>query len=350
MFNLTVKKMELIFLGTSSAIPTNHRNHSAIAMKSFGEIMLFDCGEGTQRQMSRARLSPMKVDKIFITHFHGDHFLGVPGMVQSMAFRGRKEPLHIFGPEGLSKIVEKIKGLGYFSMSFDICVHEIPDGIPEGYDGSIDRSIKDDRSINADETELNEKERLNEGLFHEIKILEEEDYIVTCCKVEHSVPNLAYCITEKRAPKFIKEKALKLGVKPGPDFGKLQQGIPVKVGNRIINPLEVLGSERQGRKIVYSGDTQPCDQMIKFAEDATVLIHESTFDSQNENKAYETGHSTAAKAAEIADKANVKKLILTHISTRYKETSTLEKEAIDIFENSVLAEDLMSIEVERSDS
>ena len=332
--------MELIFLGTSSAIPTNHRNHSAIAIKSFGEIMLFDCGEGTQRQMSRARLSPMKVDKIFITHFHGDHFLGLPGMVQSMAFRGRKEPLHIFGPKGLLEIVEMIKKLGYFTMSFEICVHEIPDGITENYEGST----------KLNETESNAKEGLNERVFNEIKILEEEEYIITCCKAEHSVPNLAYCISEKRAPKFLKEKALQFGIKPGPDFGKLQQGTPVQIGNKVINPKEVLGEERQGRKIVYSGDTRPCEQMIKFATDATVLIHESTFDTQNEDKAYETGHSTAAKAAEIADKANVKKLILTHISTRYRETNTLEKEANDIFENSILAEDLMSIEVEKSDN
>ena len=332
--------MELIFLGTSSAIPTNHRIHSSIAMKSFGEIMLFDCGEGTQRQMSRARLSPMKVNKIFITHFHGDHFLGLPGMVQSMAFRGRKEPLHLFGPKGLFEIVEMIKKLGYFTMSFEIRVHEIQDRITEDYEGST----------RLNENESNTKEGLNEKVFNEIKILEEEDYIITCCKAEHSVPNFAYCITEKKNPKFLKEKALLCGVKPGPDFGKLQQGIPIKVGNEIINPKDVLGEERKGRKIVYSGDTRPCDQMIKFATDATVLIHESTFDSQNEDKAYETGHSTAAKAAEIADKSNAKKLILTHISTRYRETNTLEKEAIDIFENSVLAEDLMSIEVERSDN
>ncbi len=384
------EKMELIFLGTSSAIPTNYRNHSAIALKAFGEIMLFDCGEGTQRQMARARLSPMKVDKIFITHLHGDHILGVPGIVQSMAFRGRLKPLHIFGPKGISQFVENIKKLGYFSMSFQIHAHEVDgrtgicahgpaheqdlDGSDqrleeEGKKGSNEKELKRtlnenfnkqdfgrvnkedfDRELNE---ELNEKsdEELNDELkrFHEVKVLENENYTVTCCNMNHTVPDIAYRIEEKRNPKFLKEKAIACGVKPGPDFGKLQRGIPVKVGSRTVKPEEVLGAKRVGRKIVYSGDTRPCKQMIRFAENASVLIHESTFDSKNESKAYQTGHSTAAKAAEIAERTHVKKLVLTHISTRYKETTVLEKEAADIFEDSVLAEDLMSLEVERSD-
>jgi ribonuclease Z len=300
-----VETMELIFLGTSSAIPTNHRNHSAIALKGFGEIILFDCGEGTQRQMTRARLSPMKINKIFITHFHGDHILGVPGMIQSMAFRGRTETLNIFGPPGLSVLIENIKNLGYFALSFEIKVHEVLDGI----------------------------------------VHDEEDYSVSCCRTEHSVLNLSYSVNEKRAPKFIKERALECGVKPGPDFGKLQRGIPVKVGEIIINPEQVLGEERVGRKIVYSGDTAPCNQMINFSKDADILIHESTYNNKHRENAIETRHSTAAMAAEIAKKACVKKLVLTHISTRYKDTKALEKEAIEVFENTVVADDMMILEV-----
>ncbi len=301
--------MELIFLGTSSAIPTNHRNHTAIALKGFGEIILLDCGEGTQRQMTRARLSPMKIKKMFITHFHGDHILGVPGMIQSMAFRGRTEPLHVFGPPGLSKFIENINSLGYFTLSFEIKVHEVLDGT----------------------------------------VLEEEDYTVSCCKTEHSVLNLAYSFNEKRSPKFIKEQALECGVKPGPDFGKLQRGISVKVGDILIKPEQVLGEERKGRKIVYSGDTSPCNQMIDFAQDADILIHESTFNNSHRDNAIETGHSTAAMAAEIAKKACVKKLLLTHISTRYKDTKTLEMEALDVFENSIVADDLMIFEVKQNE-
>ena len=297
--------MELIFLGTSSAIPTKHRNHSAIALKSFGEVLLFDCGEGTQRQMSKIKLSPMRVNKIFITHFHGDHFLGIPGMIQSMGFRGRTEPLHLFGPEGLSEITEHMMSLGYFSLPFEIHVHEIENDIA----------------------------------------VEEEDYKITCCKTDHVIPNLAYCIEEKRMPKFLQERAIEHGVKPGPNFGRLHRGIPVKVGNKIIKPEYVLGDKRKGRKIVYSGDTRPCKQMIKFTKDADILIHESTFEGGHEDKAYETGHTTAVQAAEIAKKASVTKLILTHISTRYKETDLLEREAREIFENSIVASDLIKIEV-----
>ncbi|MCZ3364776.1 MULTISPECIES: ribonuclease Z [Methanobacterium] len=299
--------MELVFLGTSSAIPTRHRNHSSIALKAFGEIFLFDCGEGTQLQMSKAKISPMKINNIFITHFHGDHILGLPGIIQSMAFRGRKNPLHIFGPKGLVEMVNIIRNFGYFSLTFEIYMHEIDDGI----------------------------------------ILEEENYRVSCSKMNHTVLNFAYGIYEKRRPKFIREKAIALGINPGPDFGKLQQGIPVKVGDKVIQPEQVLGGERKGRKIVYSGDTTPSEGMVEFAKDADLLIHESTFEGIYGDKAYEMGHSTSVQAAEIAKKANVKRLILTHVSTRYKKSDILESEAKEIFENSTVAEDFMEIEVER---
>lgn len=299
--------MELVFLGTSSAIPTSHRNHSAVALKAFGEIMLFDCGEGTQLQMSKAKISPMKINNIFITHFHGDHILGLPGIIQSMAFRGRKNPLHIFGPKGLVEMVNIIRNFGYFSLTFEIYMHEINDGI----------------------------------------ILEEENYRISCSKMNHTVLNFAYSVYEKRRPKFIKEKAITLGIKPGPDFGKLQQGIAVKVGDTVIQPEQVLGEERKGRKVVYSGDTSPSEQMIEFAKDADVLIHESTFEGMYGDKAHEMGHSTSTQAAEIAKKANVKKLILTHVSTRYKKSDILETEAREIFEDSTVAEDFMQIEIKR---
>ncbi len=299
--------MELVFLGTSSAIPTSHRNHSAVALKAFGEIFLFDCGEGTQLQMSKAKISPMKINNIFITHFHGDHILGLPGIIQSMAFRGRKNPLHIFGPKGLVEIINIIRNFGYFSLTFEIYMHEIDDGI----------------------------------------ILEEENYRISCSKMNHTVLNFAYSKYEKRRPKFIREKAIALGINPGPDFGKLQQGISVKVGDTIIQPEQVLGEERKGRKIIYSGDTTPSERMVEFAEDADLLIHESTFEGIYGDKAYEMGHSTSVQAAEIAKKANVKQLILTHVSTRYKKLDILETEAKEIFENSTVAEDFMQIEVKR---
>jgi len=302
--------MEIIFLGTSSAIPTNNRNHSAIALKAFGEILLFDCGEGTQRQMTRARLSPMKIDRIFVTHFHGDHILGIPGLIQSMAFRGRKDPLEIYGPPGIRELLDNMKNLGYFALSFSIVVHEISEGL----------------------------------------VLDEDEFKISTMLMKHSVANYAYCVEEKRSPKFIKEKALKLGIKPGPAYGKLQKGLPVKIGEKIIKPEAVLGEKRKGRKLVYSGDTLACEKMVDFSKGADILIHESTFNNSHKDKAYETGHSTAEMAAEIAKKAGVTKLVITHISTRYKDTKTLEKEALDVFESSVVAEDLMKLEVEQRDN
>lgn len=299
--------MEIIFLGTSSAVPTKYRNHPSIALKAFGELILLDCGEGTQRQMIRAKLSPMKISKIFLTHFHGDHILGLPGLIQSMAFRGRKNPLHIFGPMGTFQIMNYIKSLGSFALSFPIYAHELTSGL----------------------------------------VIEENEYRISCCPTEHTILNLAYSIEEKRSPKFLPEKATELGVKSGPDFGKLQAGIPIKLKNKTVTPEQVMGPERRGRKIVYSGDTRPCANLVTFAYNAEVLIHESTFDDNHKVNAMEYGHSTASEAAEIAKKARVRKLILTHISTRFRNGCLLEEEAKRIFNNSLLAEDLMVMKVKQ---
>lgn len=299
--------MEITLLGTSSALPTKTRSHPAIAIKAFGEIILLDCGEGTQRQMSLAGLSPMKINHIFITHLHGDHFLGLPGLIQSMAFRGRTEPLHIYGPRPMGQLMENIIDLGYYTLNFIINTYEVESGL----------------------------------------ILDEKDFRVYSSPAEHNVPNHAYKIEEKRSPKFLKDKAIELGIKPGPDFGKLQSGNPVKVGDKIINPKQVLGKERKGRQIVYSGDTKPCQGMVEFSRGADVLIHESTFKESHKERAAETCHSTAADAARIAKDAKVKNLILTHISTRYQDTEGLENEALNIFKNLTIARDFLTFEVKR---
>lgn len=297
--------MELIFLGTSSAIPSKHRNHASIALKAFGEILLFDCGEGTQRQMACMKLSPMKINNIFISHLHGDHILGLPGIIQSMGFRGRSEPLHIYGPPGLENIRESIMNFGYFALDFEIIMHEITDG----------------------------------------NVINNEDYIVECVKTKHNVFNLSYSVVEKKKPKFLKDKAIELGVKPGPDFGKLHDGIEVEVEGRLIKPEQVLGENRRGVKITYSGDTRPSDALISLAEDSDILIHESTFGDKDQEKAVDNWHSTAKEAAQIAKKAKVKKLILTHISTRYRKSHDLMKAAQKIFQNTIVARDFMTVEV-----
>ncbi len=297
--------MELIFLGTSSAIPSKHRNHASIALKAFGEILLFDCGEGTQRQMSCMKLSPMKIKNIFISHLHGDHILGLPGIIQSLGFRGRTEPLNIYGPPGLENIRESIMNFGYFALDFEIIMHEIKDGT----------------------------------------VIDNEEYTVECVKTQHNVFNLSYSLIEKKKPKFLKDKAIELGLKPGPDFGKLHDGIEVKIEDKIIKPEQVLGECRKGLKITYSGDTRPCEDLVDLAADSDILIHESTFGDKDQAKAVENWHSTAKEAAQIAKKARAKKLILTHISTRYRKSDDLKKAAQKVFENTVVARDFMTLEV-----
>jgi len=302
--------MEVTFLGTSSAVPSKNRNHSSIALRIPGEVFLFDCGEGTQRQMALAGISPMKVTRIFITHLHGDHILGIPGMIQSMGFRGREEPLEIYGPPGIQGLHECIMKMGYFTLDFDINVQEVRGGT----------------------------------------VVEEDDYRVTSAPASHSVFNLAYCFEEKKRPRFLREKAIALGLKPGPAFGKLHRGIPVTVGDRVIMPEEVLGSPRKGLKICYSGDTRPCESVIRLAEGADLLIHESTLEAGSEDKAAESGHSTAREAAEVARSAGVKRLILTHLSTRYKRTEVILEAAREVFPRTEVADDLMTLEVKADDS
>ena len=295
--------MEITFLGTSSAVHSFERNHPSIVLKAFGEVMMFDCGEGTQRQLIYAKISPMKISKIFITHFHGDHILGLPGLIQSMNFRGRDKKLTIYGPKGLNVLKESIFSLGYCKIEFPIEFIEI---------GS--------------------------------KIVEKtEDYIIKSQEVNHLVPSLAYSIEELKKPRFLRQKAIELGVPVGPDFGKLHNGQEVEIDGKIIKPEQVLGPPRKGRKITYSGDTAPCKEMVELAKDSTLLIHESTYVKEDNDKAEENYHSTSSDAASIAKKSNSKKLILTHISTRYQNTDQLLDEALEIFENTEIAKDLKTI-------
>ncbi len=285
--------MEIIFLGTSSAVPTLERNHPSIALRAFAEVMLFDCGEGTQRQLIEAKISPMKITKIFISHFHGDHILGLGGLIQSLGFRGREKDLDIYGPKGLHKIINAISSFGYFQINYNLNIHEIQDGT----------------------------------------VIETEDYVVECAKVEHNIPSYAYSIREKKKPLFLREKAEELGIPPGPLYGKLHNGEEVEFEGRIIKPEQVLGEAKKGKKISYSGDTRPCEAMIRLARDSDILIHESN------------AHSTSVEAAEIAREANVNELVLTHISTRYTSDKNIKSEAQKVFKNTKVARDYMKIDL-----
>lgn len=297
--------MEIIFLGTSSAVPTLERNHPSIALRAFAEVMLFDCGEGTQRQLIEAKISPMKITKIFISHFHGDHILGLGGLIQSLGFRGREKDLDIYGPRGLRKIINALSNFGYFQINYNLNIHEIDDGT----------------------------------------IIETEDYIVECAKVEHNIPSYAYSIREKKKPLFLREKAEELGIPPGPLYGKLHKGEEVEFEGRIIKPEQVLGEAKKGKKISYSGDTRPCEAMILLARDSDILIHESTYESADYQRAVDNAHSTSVEAAEIAKAAEVKELILTHISTRYTSDENIQSEAQKVFKNTKVAKDYMKIDL-----
>jgi len=300
-------QLNIIFLGTGGSWPTVKRNVTSIALKRGSEVLLFDCGEGTQRQFQKSKLSHMQISKIFITHFHGDHFLGLPGLIQTMQLNDRDKPLHVYGPKGMKRLLQQLLSLGYFKPGYKIVAHEVVDG----------------------------------------DVLDFDDYVVHVLRVKHGVTAIAYSLEEKIRPgKFDKPKALKLGIPEGPLFSRLQRGktITLKDGRKI-NPDMVLGAPRKGRKIVISGDTKPCDKMTEFSKDADVLIHDATFDSSLEDVAGEYGHATAFQAAEIAKKADVDKLFLTHISPRYLDQRVLEDDARKVFKNSFVAKDFQEIEV-----
>ena len=270
-------------------------------------MVLFDCGEATQKQMMYAQISPMKIDDIYITHLHGDHILGLPGLIQSLAFRGRTRPLNIYGPEGIDQLLEHIKNLGFASINYEIITHTV-----------VDDSI----------------------------IYKQDDFIVRAKKMKHTVTDYAYMIEEIRQPKFLKSKALELNIPPGPLFGKLQAGCEVTVDGIVIKPEQVLGPPRKGVKLVFSGDTIPQESMIEFAHGVDVLIHEATFSKEYEDNAKENGHTTAEDAARIAKEADVEQLILTHLSNRYTDSDELLNEAKAVFENTVYAHDFMTVIIE----
>jgi ribonuclease Z len=303
--------MQLIFLGTGGSWPCKHRNVPSIALKMDGEILLFDCGEGTQRQFMKSTISFMQISKIFISHFHADHILGLPGLFHTMAFNDRKKMLEICGPKGLKEVIKNFIRVARFGAEFDILIRELKNGDTVQY----------------------------------------PSYKVSVCEVDHNnLQTLAYCIEEDMRPgKFDLEKAKSLGIPAGPLYRKLQTGNKVVVNGRTITPDMVLGPPRLGRKIVYASDTRPCEAVITLARNADVLIHDGTLDSSLAQKCDEYGHSTAKQAAEIAKKANVKILFLIHISPRYEDIQCLEKEAREIFTHSYVPTDLYTYDVRYRD-
>lgn len=293
--------MRIVFLGTGGTYPSRYRNVLSIAVQLPGEVVMLDCGEGTQRQLMRSSVSFMKIMRIFLSHLHADHFLGLPGLVQSMSLNGREAKLTVYGPRGTAENVETMLNLGYFKSAFEV-----------------------------ESVDLRPGRRLDFG-----------EYTVVCAKGEHTVPSLAYALEEKMRPgRFDVSRAKSLGIPEGPLYRRLQRGKPVVVEGRTVTPSMVLGPPRPGRKIVYSGDTRPSDRIVALAKGADVLIHEATLHSEYAELAAAFGHSTAAEAATVAKKAGVRALYLVHLSPRYDDPAVIEKEAKAIFPASEVVEDL----------
>jgi ribonuclease Z len=303
--------LTVIFLGTSGSIPTLKRGLSAVAIRRKTELLLFDCGEGTQRQMIQAGVGFHRKAKVFVTHMHGDHVLGLPGLLQTMSLLDRTKKLEIYGPQGIKAFVEAISQTVRFSLTFPVQVSEVEAGL----------------------------------------VCEEKEYTVIAAQSDHMNHSLAYALIEKPRPgRFNTKKAKKLGVPEGPLWSKLQGGSSVKLpSGRNVKPEMVLGPPRPGRKIVYSGDTRQSENLVKLAENADLLIHEATFDDELTERAVEDGHSTPGMAAETAKKAGVKRLILTHISARYKDADLLLKQARKVFVNTDVAQDFMRLELPLSE-
>lgn len=299
--------MQLVFLGTSSGAPTVQRGLSSIALIRGAELLLFDAGEGMQRNFIKAGLAMNKKMKIFITHMHADHCVGLLGLLQTMELQGREKSIDIYGEPRLEEFLRENMRIIGFRLTFDIIVRKI------------------------------EKEGV---------IVRERDYQVSCCQAMHSVPSFAYCLEEFDRPGvFNVAEARRLGIPEGDLYSKLQRGEDLVYGGQTIRSSQIVGRPRKGRKIGISGDTRPTDRLARFFKDCDLLIFESTYSQDKQEKAMENGHSTAAEAATIAKKADVDKLLLTHFSARYDETSLLVKEASAIHYNVEAAEDLKVVRV-----
>ncbi len=298
--------IRITFLGTAAARPTVGRNVSGLSVQREGDLMLFDCGEGTQRQMMRYGTG-FGLRAIFITHLHADHFLGIIGLVRTMALQGREEALAVYGPPGARSILENAVHLGVERIPFPVSFEETASGEPIPF----------------------------------------QDYDVVPFAVRHGTSAVGYALREHpRLGRFDVERARALGIPEGRLFGMLHRGEPVEVGGRLIHPNEVVGEPRSGRLVVYTGDTRPTPETVEVAAGADVLIHEATFLEEEAERAYETFHSTARGAALVARDAGVGQLLLTHISARYSDDpGPLAEEARSVFSASRVAQDGMSLEL-----
>jgi ribonuclease Z len=295
--------LSVAFLGTGGAVPSARRSTASVLVARGGERLLFDCGEGTQRQMQRS-LGLVQVDEIYLTHFHADHFLGLPGLLKTYDLTERQTPLTVYGPRGLEDLFRTLSRLvGRLKFKLDLVELEAGDAVP----------------IEAAE--------------------------VRAFPVEHSVRACGYALAEALRPgRFDPEEAKRLGVAEGPDFAALQRGDPVAGASGTVRPEDVMGESRPGRTIVITGDTAPCRSTVEAARGAELLIHDASFAEEEAQRAADTGHSTVGQAAAVAREADVQMLALVHISSRYHVGKVLE-EAREVFERVVAPRDFDLVEI-----
>ncbi|HEX6926274.1 MAG TPA: ribonuclease Z [Longimicrobiaceae bacterium] len=298
--------MRITFLGTAAARPTVGRNVSSLTVQREGELLMFDCGEGTQRQMMRFGTG-FALDDIFFSHLHADHFLGVIGLLRTLGLQGREEPMRLWTPRGTEEILRTAVDLGVERVGFEVAIIGVEPG------EAIDRGA----------------------------------YEIVPFRSTHGPRCVGYAIRERpRLGRFDPVRARELGVPEGPLWGKLHRGEAVEVDGRRIDPSEVVGAPRPGRLVVYTGDTRPSRYTVEAAEEADLLIHEATFGADEAERARSTGHSTAREAARIAREARVRRLVLTHFSPRYADDPrALEREARAVFPEVTAAYDGMVVEV-----
>lgn len=307
--------MDLYFMGTNAGVPSLERNVTSLALRLLDErrsFWLFDCGEGTQHQILRSPLKLSKLENVFITHLHGDHLFGLPGLISSRAYQGGDTPLTIYGPQGLKRYITTVLELSESRINYKMDIVE--------HDGGT--------------------------------VFEDESFRVEAALLDHRIPSYGYRIIEKDQPGKLDTALLKkYGISPGPLYGKLKRGESVQAPNdKTVHAAEVLGKSKKGRIVTILGDTRPCPAALELAKDADVLVHESTFLHELAGIAHTYHHSTARQAAEAAKYAGVKELFLTHFSSRYKNNEQMERiqqEAEAIFKDTTLAVEHVLYPVER---
>jgi ribonuclease Z len=297
--------LDLVFLGTAGSMPTGRRSPTALLLRRGGDRLLIDCAEGTQRQLMRSNIGLLELSEVFLTHYHADHYLGLPGMLKTFALRGRELPITIYGPRGLTDLFSALRRIfGKLTYPYELVELQAGD------------------------------------------VLDRRDYRIVTFNVTHRVPALGYALVEQARPgRFDVPTADALGVPPGPERGRLQSGEAIALDDgSVVTPDQVLGPARAGRKVLITGDTAPSLGYLELAQGAELLVHEATFCEEEQDRARETSHSTAREAAQVAAAAGVRLLALTHLSARYFGPEVL-REAREFFPETVVPRDFDVIEI-----